>query len=401
MQEDDKHLISIVAMITLLFSTTICLAQVRNDRLLHSPSAGDNITKQLVDYTSCEQTGQNLTWDISSIEEVDEAYKTSYFETDSTHVGVTALENGSLLRYVQADDTLMLQGFESPTTCVKYDHPEPLLKEPLTFGDTMSGYIHGYGIDSEHIYMRQYGVYRVSVDATGTLLLPSGDTLRHVTRVHSEKLLTENQYPFIHTEDGLKQYVDSIVSFNDDSIVSGLTHAPVLVYIEHNRWYAEGYRYPVYETVRKDVLGDNEQYVTAFYNPPEDQERLNDLDNEELRKELARMDREQQMNAGTERHNTPSGCCSDDDNWSNSPLFTYCLHESGDHVTIDYCNSSIADITCGIYTSMGIVISEQHEIACEAGGHQVCFDISGQHPNTYMLVIKVNDKTYTEKIHKH
>lgn len=371
-------------------------AQQSEHASYHIPCNGDAIKRQQVTYKDLERTGENVLWDMSDVETIDDSYNISYVSGDTLGHTITAIDHGTLYHYIPESDTIWYNGFENHTSRIRYDRSECYLSEPLSYGLFQEGFTHGYSIDSEKIFMRCYGMWTLEADATGMLILPTGDTLRHVTRVHSEKVLSKLQYPFIHSEEHLKQYIGSIVPYTQDSILFHLQNDSILIGVINNRWYADGYRYPVFETIATGVIGSQMQNVVAYYYPPSSQEELFDPDNEEIRNRINREDHasyndSSDLHPNDERDNQPT---------NNEIQFDYNVQYQNGRVTVDYYNSGTADITCGIYTYMGMTISEMHRPALESGTHEAMFDISGQHPGIYMLVIKVNDNTYTEKINK-
>lgn len=60
--------------------------------------------------------------------------------------------------------------------------------------------------------------YAYQVDGVGTLLLPSGDSLQNVTRVHIHKTTGQQYLKDMVSYDSLRVFVDSICPFNADSI---------------------------------------------------------------------------------------------------------------------------------------------------------------------------------------
>lgn len=88
--------------------------------------------------------------------------------------------------------------------------------------------------------MRRYGTYKTKADALGKLVLPQGDTLRNVIRLHTERHVGTIIVPI-----DTMQY--RIPAFTVDSIVRHLAPDTAKVREDEYRWYAEGYRYPILE----------------------------------------------------------------------------------------------------------------------------------------------------------
>lgn len=370
-------------------------AQQSEPSSLHFPRVGDYLKKQQVSYKELGRSGSNVLWDMSDVEIIEDDYHLSYVSGDTLGTSVMAVDNGSLYRYIPVSDSLWFEGFENHTSKTRYDRPECFLVEPLTYGVPHSGFLHGYSVDCEKVFMRSYGLWYMEPDATGMLILPGGDTLRHVTRVHSEKVLSGEKFPFIHSEEKLRQYVDSITPYTNDSILYHLRNDSSLIGIVNNRWYAEGYRYPIFETIQSGIINDTYQNVVAYYYAPEDQKNLIDIENESYRDILKDAEQNALYGDDSQWHDDDSS-----NKHTDELQFAYNAYYQEGCVFVEYYNSSPAEITCGIYTHTGLVISEQHKVTQDNGTHAVQFNISGQHPGIYILAIKVNDKTYTEKINK-
>ena len=63
--------------------------------------------------------------------------------------------------------------------------------------------------------MRRYGTYKTKVDALGKLVLPQGDTLRNVIRLHTERYVGTITVP-------IDTMLSRIPAFTVDSIVQHL-----------------------------------------------------------------------------------------------------------------------------------------------------------------------------------
>jgi len=89
----------------------------------------------------------------------------------------------------------------------------------------------------------------MQADAYGMMILPSGDTLRNVLRTHTAQTIRQ-----------VFKAADS-VAVERNSL------------IESYKWYSEGYRYPIFETIQTFILADGAKTVnfeTAFFFPPQE-----------------------------------------------------------------------------------------------------------------------------------
>jgi hypothetical protein len=106
-----------------------------------------------------------------------------------------------------------------------YKIPLPAVKFPFRYGEMLETASVSENLFSSLVPMYTHGDYRLEADACGMLVLPAGDTLKQVLRTRSVQT----------------QYADSVRAM--DSIY-------VDTAIETHRFWARGYRYPVFETVK-------------------------------------------------------------------------------------------------------------------------------------------------------
>ena len=132
-----------------------------------------------------------------------------------------------------------------------------------------TGYFNGYAIYSESVYSRIYGTYECQVDGLGTMLLPSGDTITGVTRVHIQKHTGQQYLKNIEHAKALRLLVDSVNVYTHDSIIQHLAVDSNLVETNIYRWYAQGESYPIYETLDSHVKGNNIGFKVAYYYSPQ------------------------------------------------------------------------------------------------------------------------------------
>ncbi len=225
---------------------------------------GDEIQKQQVSYKDPGRSGENVLWDFSNLHAENKNYRLVYSgRPDSI---ITGTEHRTMYYYSLSGDSLLLTGYENPTTLMQYQQPELLLRFPVHYGDSTYGHFQGTGQYSNRLQIQVMGTVRSIADAYGTLILPDKDTLRQVLRVKTIKWMAEDTRTF-----SSRKIQDSLLVSND-SIDFRLANDPVIIGIETCRWYARGYRYPVFETVksifnRKDSEADN--FHTAFFYPPQ------------------------------------------------------------------------------------------------------------------------------------
>jgi len=230
-----KHTLSIF----FLFLCFICIAlsqrQLKSE--LNLPRAGDDLMKEQIVYVEPGMSGENQIWDFTKIRIVDNAYIVHYFTRDDWKI--VGAENGKLSFLKITGDSLLLCGYETPSILVKYSLRGLLLHFPIVYGAVSYGDFYGRGIHHNRLESIISGEIRTEADATGSLILPGGDTLTHVIRVHIRKTESARYLP-----------VTSHFSFDnavDKTFFSDIQ--PEIITTNTFQWYEEGYRYPVLETI--------------------------------------------------------------------------------------------------------------------------------------------------------
>jgi len=136
---------------------------------------------------------------------------------------------------------------------MEYVKPELKLKFPFSYGDTLFSYFEGAGQYGHRLDLAVKGYTRVQADAEGELKLPEFETVKKALRVRTLRHYTETG------KDSIEMTLDTY------------------------SWYAEGIRYPVFESVKTNVIKlfpstdgsinvqDTTVFSTSFYYPPEKQ----------------------------------------------------------------------------------------------------------------------------------
>ena len=212
--------------------------------------ASDRIVKQQVTFKDPGSVGKELTWDFRTVQPINEEYKLDYFIPDSTRMDtLCGMEHNTRYYYYQKRDSLWAVGFENSTTLMEYLKPELKLRFPFGYGDTLRSNFEGTGQYSHRLDLKVKGYTRVEADAEGELLLPDFETVKRAMRVHTLRYYTQTG------RDSIEMQLD--------------TYA----------WYAEGIRYPVFESIRTNLIKkagkqgeqgkDTTVFTTSFYYPPE------------------------------------------------------------------------------------------------------------------------------------
>ena len=176
----------------------------------------------------------------------------------------TALVDDSLMYIERGTRTLFLQkngldliGTEDNQTIITYDMPEKWLLYPMAYGDSICGYFNGTGRYCDCLFLRRFGTYWTKADATGNLVLPGGDTLKNVVRLHTERYVSSIATP-------IDTILHKIPVFTVDSIIKNMARDTCQIRESIYRWYAGNYRIPVLEAVIK-CYGKNMKKQEVFY----------------------------------------------------------------------------------------------------------------------------------------
>lgn len=328
---------------------------------------GDMLEKRQVKVEGFDLNSKNGVWSLEDAEISKKTYITEYTADADT---MMMLERGNRTYFHQENGLVSIIGSENPQELISFDMPETWLKFPMQKGDSIIGYFNGTGKYCDHLFMRRFGTYMTMADAVGKLVLPEGDTLRNVIRLHTERYVGTIVTPI----DTIKTVVPV---FTVDSIVTHLIPDTARVREDVYRWYAEGYRYPVLEATTLHV-GSTALSKEVFYFAPEIQEQLAlDEENKRIRKQIA----DQQAS------------CNQGDNTSNSaqqPIFINDVTVNGQTAVAIFELTEDADVKGLVCTISGMVLRQQSQ-HFEAGTNcQMDIDCNSLRKGEYVLYLNAN-----------
>lgn len=255
-----------------------CLApaysQLRSE--LNLPRAGDELLKEQVVYCKPGEAGEKQTWDFSSLRLIDDAYTVNYFTRDDWKI--IGAEKGKLSFFRIDGDSLLLAGYENPTTLVRYQQPGLLIRFPLVYGESFKGNFSGRGKHHDLLESIITGEIHTTADATGMIIFPGRDTLENITRVHIRKIETSRYIPISSGFTVDTKANETLFSDNKPDVIITDTY----------QWYEEGYRYPVFETIEA-YLSNNEKQIlisseTYLFHPADQVLLPEDAENQAIRK---------------------------------------------------------------------------------------------------------------------
>ncbi len=321
--------------------------------------SGDQIYRHEVEYFDPGEAGQNIVWDFSDVEMIDEKEPLKFYcDTDSIHYQV--LEPYRVVKYIFLKDSLFQTGQETSLQQIDYEQPLLMCRYPYSYGDR---HIQGFRANGE--YCKKYvlesnGTFESEADATGSIILSTGDTLQHVLRIHTINTSAISQRLPGQTIDtlNLKQRIE-----------------------EKYIWYALGYRYPVFESTSVTILNNlnpvtchQKAYSTLF----DDQELEDDEINENIRDSLASCGQQEK-----------------------EPCIRYDVIVEDGAIKIAYTALQDVHIQGILCDRMGLVYQRATD-SCEAGESSIIqIPYRGLKYGVYILYINVNGDIFTEKINLH
>lgn len=210
----------------------------------HMPQNSDSLQAYKLPYIAVTDSGQNCVWDFSVLlTDSAEVIDVDYFapsKSDTSYIGCHREHTNYYYRY--SKDTLWQTGYETSHTYVRYSSPIPLLRFPLTYGDSLYGQFAGKGQYCHMTPLEVEGSVSVLADAFGCLILPE-DTFDNVLRVHTHMQYRETK------------------------------HMQSLCHEERYAWYSPCCRYPLLENVTlRSIRGADTVLFSATYYYPQEKE---------------------------------------------------------------------------------------------------------------------------------
>lgn len=335
----------------LLIASSLSSQQIKLTAECNTYRAGDIIIKQQVEYKDPGSNGKNITWDFSMLNPVDEKYKIRYLlRTRADSAQVTANEHDTRYRYQLKNDTLWLHEYINRTTKMCFTKPEAQLKFPFYYGDSIKSVFEGAGNYCDKVDLIAKGNTYATVDATGEMITPSKQILKNVVRVHRVRNYTEIG-------------VDSAT-----------------LRLETYSWYAQNYRYPVFETYESFIVKTDttiEDFKTSFYYPIEEMTNLaTDLANEKIEEESVK-----------------------DINLIYTEA-TYMPNPVVSQFQINYKLTRTAIVWFSLHNSIGIPIQQTKSQKSPMGHNTTTINMSQLTTGTYTLYVHVDDKVIKQIIIK-
>lgn len=379
-----KH--SITLLLACIFVTQQSIAQITITKENHSFTAGDRLQFLHVAFPKDYYLEEEHLWDFFRMQSLEKVTSQRYFKTgDSCLHRMACIEGDTRYYYDIHGDTLLMSGYESPLVKMIYDEGEPLLHFPMHEGDVLEGYYHGRGMYCDRIALRNYGHCHTEAITSGRMLIPEGDTLQNVLLLHTERIQGVQYVPDIHS--------DSLSVFTTDSVHRHLMTDSTLVKLVNERWYAQGYRYPILETRQIQTLqGEPLTETQALYCSPYAQSELDDEVNEGIRQQLidtGHHDRNQKS-TGTNRNSS--------DGQHVSPIQNTNVSINGTTINISFDLTADATVNALVCDISGMVYRSESLSGQAANSYQFSINCSGLHHGQYVLYLNVNGQVTGQTI---
>jgi hypothetical protein len=358
----------------------------------------DEIVKQQVDYKDPGRVGQNVLWNFNALNLQNDAYRLFYSEDKNGQI--RGVEHNTRYYYRLSGDTLFQTGYENPTTLSIDEQPELLMVFPVYYGDSTFAYFNANGRYSERLHISAMGTLRSYADAYGMMILPNGDTMKNVLRIRSVKTFAETMKSLKRGNKQPKIFVSA------DSINSRLQNDSVLFEIETFRWYAKGYRYPIFETVNtitKTPDSIQKFFNVAFFYPPQEHYYLED-DPENSEDSLndssnSSNDSSSGSNSSNDSSNS-SNISNDNSNWG---IFTYNFHPNPvrDVLLLEYYTEKPAEVTISLYDMQHHLLYNRKHVCQQNDIRSIEINMSAFFMGNYMLIMDNGHEIYNEVIFKY
>ena len=152
------------------------------------PRGGDQVTMEVMSNPQAVRIGGNVLWDFSRLRLAERDMPLRHVSRgDSVLVRVEGRENSTLQL---SGKGWQLASSRDLDRYLNYPLPERLMALPMAYGDTASGFFYGEGMADGVRFLRQQGETRVEALASGRLITPDGDSLRHALLVRRLRLGT-------------------------------------------------------------------------------------------------------------------------------------------------------------------------------------------------------------------
>ena len=372
----------------------ICCIQIltgKSQNILNESTSlfrpGDIITKQELQYKTPGPTGKDVIWDFKELIHLESEYTECFVgKIDSS---LTCLGGDNGYKYKFSGDSLFCIGYQTPTLHIDYLLPELRQIYPTVYKDSIHTFYYGEGVYRQMLPITVYGEITHVADAEGTLLLPDGDSLKNVLRIRSTAHIGQQMSAFTSI------YANGDTSrYSIDSLLYRLQNNKVTWEVTTYKWYAPGYRYPLFETVQNKIIdssGSRSHFNRSYYSPSVNQNYLSeDVSNQEIRTNLILQEERLRSKHASDKR---KGIGNENQTYNYSIGANQMLH-------VNYLLVETSTVEFYLYSPNGAILWHKHLADLSSGTYTADHDLSPLIPGTYLLTILINGEPHTEKIQK-
>ena len=374
----------ITCVLLILFNTALVLGQITLQ--YNGIRPGDEIIKQQVDYKDPGREGENVIWDFSKLKSINDGYrlvyKKPYLLNDSTYkMGkdffkvkevdpsslVLGIEHNTMYYFKQNENKLEILGHENPTTLLHYTTPLVTSVYPTDYGQSYTSQYKSQGLYSKRIPFESQGSIKITADAFGMIILPSGDTIEHIIRTKTVQIIHE--------------------------VVKSKKPQNFNIVSETYKWYAKGYRYPVFESIKTYHQEDSLQakaFKTSFFFPPGEHLYLDDD-----KENLAVLD-----SLWNIKHPLQPETRSSETETAGNFSYNFYPNPVESQLTIEYYLENATTVTISLYAMDGKQLRNITVGKKDKGLHSEYMDFSTLAKGTYILCIEASKQSVSDKIIK-
>lgn len=358
---------------------------------------GDKLNKRQVEYQVPGRSGKNVYWDFSRLNIINENSPLIYLAfLDSTIIGY---EHNMCYKYRLHNDTLLQTGYSTPTIFLTYTQPVRYLPFPFSYGDSVAFRLNGVGRYCDRFDLWLLGHETLTADATGVIILPGNDTLTQVIRLRSEKLASYRTAPHEHMSPELPAPIAN------DSIAFYLQQDSVQMHSLVYRWYAYGYRYPIFETIENTSLLNGhevQRHTMAYCYSPEAQVDLSDdMANRDRLDELERLEEEDAFqSAQKQKTRQTSGLEEKENTGSDEALIVYNVGFKGSELEVEIYLSKPAECTILLFDLQGRLLTNNPPVKMPAGITREKYSLTNYPTGKYLFRITVDERVYGQTVLK-
>ena len=342
---------------TLLFACTTTHAQYCLKTEFNTMISGDVINRELVAYTSAGENGENILWDFSCVDFLDECIQLFYTGNDTI---LSVIGKGDINHLCLRNDSVWQTASQTPLQIVSYTEMPLVAVFPFSYGDSIKTQFRGHGKYCDTQYISTFGTTHIQADGYGDMILPQNDTIKNVLRLHS----------ICYSSIGMDA---------DSSALDSVCLKQIIE--ERYSWYARGYRYPVYEIISTSCYDDAIQ-VSCIQKAYKYLPNIETLYRDSINHKVIVNDSIIEMDKGQPKNE----------------IIRYDISTNNKLITINYELDTPAHILVIVANITGI-LNLRKDIQSPAGEYNTINLNCNDFPNgQYILYLNVNGRIYSDKI---